>query len=94
MGISKSFLIQTRANRGITPTESEVDQLDAFGLANLAIQKNIKLRRKDRDKIPVGMLAQVVVSGVTELEPDEFARFPYGIQVILCQAIMRSHPHN
>ena len=83
-----------RANMGILPSQTEIDQLDAIALVNLAINRKIKLRRKDRNKIPSNLLAQFVVGGTTTLDFDEYERFPLATQVILRNASSRSISNN
>lgn len=92
--LSNSALIQMRAKMGILPTEAEINQLDGFGLANMAIHRKIKLRRKDRNRIPHNLLAEVVISRATELDADEYDRFPSGIQTLLRRTLQNLDSSN
>lgn len=94
LDISKSVLIQMRANMGILPSQTEIDQLDAIALVNLAINRKIKLRRKDRNRIPYNLLSHVVVGGTTTLDSDEYEQFPFAIQTILRDASLRCNSNN
>jgi hypothetical protein len=52
----------------------------------LALCSNLELSRSERDRLPVNLLAQLVIGGKAQIEADELDRFSVAVRTIIEQS--------